>query len=110
MRPGNLRDRVTICRAAHAPDEYGNTVESWSELVTVSADVLESPGREAIAAGRIEAQRSATIRMRRSPATLAVTEADRLVCRGRQWNIRSIGAVGRDNMMLEFVCEVGVAP
>lgn len=110
MRAGDLRDRITVQRVTQGDDEYGNPITGWVDLLTISADVLEAPGREAIAAGRPEAQRSATIRVRRSPATLAVTEEDRLLCRGRLWNIRSIGAVSRNNMMLEFVCEVGVAP
>lgn len=104
-----MRDRVTFQRLMQGSDVYGNTVDGWEDHLTVWADMLESPGREAVSAGRIEAARSATMRVRRSSETLGVTEADRVFVRGRTWNIRSIGDVGRDRTMLEMVIEAGVA-
>jgi SPP1 family predicted phage head-tail adaptor len=106
---GHLRDRVTFERLVAGADGYGNTVNAWADLLTVWADILEAPGREAIAAGRLESSRAATMRVRRSTATLAITSADRVQARGRVWNIRSIGDVGRDRAMLEMVIEAGVA-
>lgn len=106
---GNLRDRATFERLIPGDDGYGNAVAAWGHLMTVWVDMLESPGREAVAAGRVEAARSATLRLRRSAASLDLTEADRVRVRGRTWNIRSIGDVGRDRAMLELVIEVGVA-
>lgn len=106
---GKLRDRATFQRLVAGADIYGNTVNAWADHLTIWADVLESPGREAVAAGRIEAARSATMRVRRSPESLGLTAADRVFVRGRVWNIRSIGDVGRDRTMLELVIEVGVA-
>ena len=109
MRAGDLRDRVTFQRLVSGNDGYGNVVTSWSDHLTVWADVLETLGRERIAAGRIEAARTATIRVRRSSDSRQLTEADRVSCRGMIWNIRSIAAVGRMNESLEMLCEVGVA-
>lgn len=106
---GALRDRVTFQRLVAGLDAYGNAVSSWADHLTVWADVLESPGREAVAAGRVEAARTATMRVRRSSASLGLTAADRVVVRGRTWNIRSIGDVGRDRVLLEMLIEVGVA-
>jgi len=108
-KAGNLRDRVTFQRLVPGVDIYGNPVDAWADYLTIWADILETPGREAVAAGRVEASRTATMRVRRSIDTLALTEADRVTARDRSWNIRSIGAVGRDGSMLEIVIEAGVA-
>ena len=108
-RAGSFRDRVTFLRLLEADDGYGNTVTGWRQYLVVWADVLESPGREAVAAGRVEASRTATMRVRRSAQTAGLTEADRASCRDRLWNIRSVGAVGRDMALLEMVIEAGVA-
>lgn len=110
MSAGKLNERVVFGRLVGGVDAYGNPASEWDDdYLTVWADVLETPGREALAAGRVEASRTATMRVRRSPDSLALTEADRVSCRGRVWNIRSIGDVSRNREMLEFVIEVGVA-
>jgi SPP1 family predicted phage head-tail adaptor len=109
MGAGALRDRVTFQRLVAGDDGYGNAVTGWADHLTVWADVLETPGREAVAAGRVEASRTATMRIRRSSQSLGLSAADRVLVRGRVWNIRSIGDVGRDRVLLEMVIEVGVA-
>jgi SPP1 family predicted phage head-tail adaptor len=110
MSAGKLRDRVTFRRRAAADDGYGNTVSGpWTDLVTEWADMLERLGGERLAAGALHAPRMATIRVRRSTVTLGITEADKVVARGEDWNIRSIAAVGRRNAMLEMTCEADVA-
>ena len=109
MRAGDLRDRVTIQRAATADDGFGNTISGWSDLLTVWANIRETPGKEAVAAGRIEASRTATIRVRASSQSRNVTAADRVHARGQVWNIRSVAAVGDGRELIEFLCEAGVA-
>lgn len=109
MAAGHLRDRVTVQRLVAGADDYGNTVNDWADHITLWADMLEGLGREAVAAGRIESARTATIRIRRSTDALGITAADRISARGAVWNIRSIVAVGRSNELLEMLCEAGVA-
>lgn len=110
MRAGQLRDRVTFRRQAAADDGYGNTVSgAFADHLTVWADVLERTGGEKLAGGAVMTTRMATIRVRRSPDTLGLTAADVVLARGETWNIRSIAAVWRDNDLLEFACEAGVA-
>ena len=109
MDAGRLRDRITVQRLTQADDGYGNTVNGWANHLILWADVLETLGRERVAAGRIEAARTATIRIRASSDSKGITEADRVVCRGQVWNIRSIAAMGRSNALLEMLCETGVA-
>lgn len=128
MQAGKLRDRVTFQRrgAGAVPgessgdtdefgnsipgsDEFGNVDAPFEDLFTVWADMLEHTGKERLAAGRIEATRTATIRVRRTVRTKTITASDRLLARGAAWNILSAIAIGRDNAMIEFLCETGGA-
>lgn len=109
VRAGSLRDRVTFQRATTGDDGYGNTTTAWADHLTVWANVRETLGKERVDAGRVEASRTATIRVRQSTDTLGLTEADRVIVRGRPWNIRSIARVSNDRAMLDILVEAGVA-
>lgn len=111
MRAGQLREPVTFQRQSQSdePDETGNVKTGWSDILTVMADIRETPGKERLQAGRLEASRTATIRVRKSPQTSGIVEADRIVARGAKWNIRSIVQVDRQGRILEFLAETGVA-
>ena len=125
MKAGRLREKVRFERktsgAQTVPgddtdefgnpiDESGNSVGEFGELLSVMADIRETPGREAVASGAVESTRTATVRVRYSSATFAITPADRAVFRGATWKIRS-GPVRVDRVpeVLEFLCETGVA-
>lgn len=109
MGAGSLSDRVTFQRATLGDDGYGNTITGWSDHLTVWANVRETLGKERVDAGRVEAARTATIRVRQSPDTLGLTESDRVMARGQLWNVRSIVRVGNDGAMLDILVEAGVA-
>lgn len=109
MTAGSLRDRVTFQRATSGDDGYGNAITAWADHLTVWSNVRETLGKERVDAGRVEASRTATIRVRQSSDTLGLTEADRVTVRGQAWNIRSIAAVGNDGAMLDILVEAGVA-
>tara|TARA_Y100000310_G_scaffold325782_1_gene389813 strand:+ start:284 stop:613 length:330 start_codon:yes stop_codon:yes gene_type:complete len=105
MAAGRLRDRITVERQTTTEDEFGNTVGGWSALLTLWADVRETPGKERIAAGRLEASRTATIRVRKSAQSDGITAADRIVYRGATWNITSAPVeVSNRGAMLELLC------
>jgi SPP1 family predicted phage head-tail adaptor len=106
---GSLRDRITVQRSTSGDDGYGNVINAWADHLTIWADVRETPGKEVVSAGRIEASRTATIRVRASTQSREITAADRLIVRGNIWNIRSISEVSNDRKLLEMLCEVGVA-
>lgn len=109
MRAGNLRDRITIERQATVEDEFGNTRADWSPLMSLWADMRETTGKERVEAGRVEASRTATIRVRKSGQSSIITEGDRIIARGEAWNIRSIAQADRMGKMLDMLCEVGVS-
>ncbi|PWE26998.1 head-tail adaptor protein [Pararhodobacter marinus] len=113
---GLLRDRVTFQRLVPGDDGYGNTVSDWANMerapgkpLTVWAEVRVTLGRERVAAGRIEASRTATIRIRASSEVASLTEADRVIAQGQVWNIRGIAPAGNDRELLELLVEGGVA-
>lgn len=116
MTAGRLRDRITFQRLTEGDDGYGNVVTGWANMersagvpLTVWADVRETPGKERVDAGRVEASRTATIRIRASSEVAGLTEADRVMARGEAWNIRGIAPVGNDRAMLDLLVEAGVA-
>lgn len=109
MTAGRLRDRITVERLTAGADDYGNTVDGWETLLTVWADVRETTGKERVDAGRLEASRTATIRVRASSDSRGITAADRVQARGQVWNIRSVAEVGNDRAMLDLLVEAGVA-
>lgn len=122
---GKLRERVTFQRKT-SPDRttpsdqtdpfgnpidgFGNSTGEFADHLTVWADIRETTGKEMVASGAVESTRTATIRVRYSQATEGIVAADRLVARGAIWNIRSGPVrIGRKAVVLEFLCEAGVA-
>lgn len=111
-RAGQFRDRVTIERQADGGtlDAYGNpTAALWVELVTLWGDLRETPGREDLAAGRVEARASATLRLRYNGASVSISPADRVRARGQVWAIlgEPIDPDGGRRERLEFRLEKG---
>jgi len=51
LQPGRLDRRLTILRATATRDALGELVESWSELMTVWAQKVDRPLREALREG-----------------------------------------------------------
>jgi SPP1 family predicted phage head-tail adaptor len=112
VRTPNLRERVTFQRLTGGDDGYGNVVAGWADLsggVSIPADMRETPGKERVDAGRLEASATATIRIRSSAFARGLTETDRVLARGVAWNIRGIAPMGNNGMFLDILCERGVA-
>lgn len=106
---GRLRHRVTFNRQTQVDDGYGNVTGEFAPLFTVWGNVRETTGKERVAAGAVENNRTATIRVRKSSQTTGLTEADQAVSRGETWNIRGIANVGIDDAMLDILVEAGAA-
>lgn len=88
---GNFRDLAQFERKAEgALDAYGNpTGAAWAALFEARAWLRETPGREVIAAGRLEAAATGTLRILASPTSpaRAITAGDRVRVRGAVWAI-----------------------
>lgn len=115
-RAGKFRDRLTVERQGDsgALDIYGNPAAAvWQKLAPVGefwGDLRETTGKERLAAGRLEAPATATLRLRRSPETAAIEAADRVIARGAVWAIVSapVDPDGRGRLV-EFTLERGGA-
>lgn len=89
-RAGTYRDRVVFQRkVSSGKDALGNDVYDWQPLLAVWGNLREAPGREVIAAGRLEAPVPGTLRLRANVAVAGITSEDRAVVRGFVWDINS---------------------
>ena len=111
-RAGHFRDPVTFERESQTIGDYGERSGSWAASPggSVWGDLLETPGREALAAGRLEATKTATLRVRASAVMRSIKAGDRVTARGLTWNILSLPAeIGRQGRVLEFKLTTGDA-
>jgi SPP1 family predicted phage head-tail adaptor len=109
-KAGQMSERVVIQRLqGSTPDAYGNVSTGWATVATRWADIRERTGKEQIEGGALAGVSSATIRMRSDSTTQAITEADKLVARGHDWDIESIIQLDRANSMIEILAKRGVA-
>ena len=104
IRPGKMRQTITLQRVALAPNAYGTEVETWSNLATLRAELVDIDAADAA---------SATPGTKgRMPATFrthyftGVTVADRVIWRGAPYAIKVIiGGDWQDRGGLELQCE-----
>jgi SPP1 family predicted phage head-tail adaptor len=101
IRPGELRERVTVQVASGATNTLGETVLSWSDSTAVWASVEGVSAREAIAAGQQDTTVTHKVVLRHLPG---LTQQMRLAWRGRTLDIISL--LEHDNRTThEAVCQ-----
>ena len=105
MGAGARRDQIVVERRSAGDGTYGAAPGAWATLLETSAEVLETRGREGIAAGIVRGARTATVRLLRSPRTDGITEDDRIRARNTVWNIASIARLEHDRPILELQIE-----
>ena len=105
MKTGRLRKKVTIQTPTTTVNLAGNTLETWSTLATVWADIEPLSGREAIQARAFNAE--ATIRARMRYLSTLTTQC-RLYYGTRYLEILSI--INKDEMgrEMELLCTEAV--
>lgn len=101
-----MRHRAQFQRQAPASDGYGNTVDRWGDLVTVWSNLRETTGKERVAAGALEADRTATLRIRNSPVTRAIMSADRVRVRNNTWRILGIANADDKGAFLDLALRI----
>lgn len=67
IRPGELRERITVQVASGSTNSLGETVLTWSNSTSVWARVEGVSAREALAAGQQEVSLTHTVRLRYLP-------------------------------------------
>ncbi|HWB15971.1 MAG TPA: phage head closure protein [Vicinamibacterales bacterium] len=91
MRAGRLRNRVAILRATLTNDGRGGQSRAWSQVATVSGEILPMSAREQELAQRIVASVTHHYTVRYSPATSSLTPKEtRLWCGGKTYEIASV--------------------
>lgn len=103
--------RVSFDRRVGSKDADGNVLQCWQPFCALWANVRETPGREAVAAGRVTASHTATIWLRAGPLARNITAGDRAVYRGIAWDIIAANPAGADGRIIELLVETeGRAP
>ena len=87
IRPGELRERVTVQVASGTTNALGETVLAWSDSSAVWASVEGVSAREALLAGQQETTVSHRVRLRYMPG---LTQQMRFAWRNRTLNIVSL--------------------
>ncbi|MBY6138530.1 phage head closure protein [Leisingera daeponensis] len=114
MAAGKYRDLVEFQRKGGdgGRDQYGNLSGDWEDLFEARGWLRQTPGKEQVAAGRLEATATATLRVRSSLSGPAwgVKGGDRVRVRGWPWDIKAapIDPDGRGETV-EFLLERGEA-
>lgn len=103
-RIGQLRERVTIQTPVKVSTTGGGSIETWSDVTTVSARVLPMQGREMFAREQLheEITHKVTIRHRSD-----VTTDQRLVWGSRVLNIESAVNLDERRRYLTMTCREG---
>jgi SPP1 family predicted phage head-tail adaptor len=87
IRPGEMRERVTVQVASGTTNSLGETVLSWANSSAVWASVEGVSAREALAAGQEDVTITHKVRIRYLPG---LTQRDRFSWRSRTLNIVSL--------------------
>ena len=100
MRAGSLDRVITIQRFSSAIDDFGTPVQTWTDVATVRAQLIQSSTQEYIRGGAVDQ----TVAVFRMWWLDGVTTADRVVSDGQNFNIKETKELGRRNG-LELRCE-----
>lgn len=92
MRAGDMDRRVTIRRYTSTVDEYGDPVQAWTDLATVSANVRQESGREFMAAATEMGSRKVIFRLR---WLAGLTVTDQVRFEGHDHDIHEVRELGR---------------
>jgi SPP1 family predicted phage head-tail adaptor len=104
MRAGGLDRRVTLQRFTVTTDDYGEEIQTWSDLATVFAEVRQQSGREFIAAAQVQADRLVVFFIRWFSG---LTVLDRVSYAGTLHDIVEVREIGRrDGVELHTVAAV----
>jgi SPP1 family predicted phage head-tail adaptor len=101
MRAGNLDRVITIQGAATTINPNGTPLETWSDLETVRAQVVQASTDEYI---RGNGATDKTVIVFRTWWIDGITNANRVIYNGQNFNIKETKEIGRRNG-LELRCE-----
>jgi SPP1 family predicted phage head-tail adaptor len=92
MRAGKLDQTITVQRFTNTTDDYGVPVETWTDLATVRAQIIQQSTEEFIRGYGAEDDAIVIFRTR---WIADIKTADRVSFNGVQWNIKELKPIGR---------------
>lgn len=92
MRAGSLDHVITIQRFTNTVDDYGTPVETWADLVTLRAQIIQAGTEEYI---RSSGAADVSVVVFRTHHFDGVTTADRVLYQGSIHNIKETKPLGR---------------
>lgn len=105
MQAGQLRKRVIIQQRSQTQDDYGQPLQTWTDVATVYAGIEPLNGRELLAAQAVNSEVSHNVTMRYRSG---ITPAMRLNYQGRLFNIHTILDENERHRMLTLQCSEGM--
>lgn len=87
IRSGKLRNVITVQRATETISAAGTPLTTWADLVTLRAEIVEQATAESIGAQGATDRAAVVFRVRYLDG---ITNADRILFRGANLNIRSV--------------------
>jgi len=104
MRSGKLDRSITIQGFTSTVNEYGTPIETWSDVATVRAQIIQSSTEEYLTNGASDT----TSIIFRTRYFAGVTTSSQVVYEGGAYNVREVKELGR-RKGLELRCERKVA-
>lgn len=110
MSIGQMNKRITFQRRDTAADDYGNVEDgTYTDLFTVWGGLtFNKNGRERMEAGALEDSHEAKLKVRFSSDIESITQADRAVIGGVNYQIRSGANLDQHRRFITFLVERGV--
>jgi SPP1 family predicted phage head-tail adaptor len=109
MDIGRFDKRITIQKRSATLDDYGQEINSWSDVATVWANVKPISGREKLKAGQVDSILTHTVAVRYNPAFMPPRTVDawRIVYDGRYFNITASMDMDEASKYIIFDCTEG---
>ena len=92
VRAGRLDRRLTLQRRTLTENDYGEAVETWTDLATVWAEKIPVRGAERYAAMQTVAEVDTRFKIR---YRTDVSHLDRVVCAGTTYDVKGVLEIGR---------------
>jgi len=95
LQAGEMDRRIRIERKSTSAGSSGEEVDTWTEVDTVAAILVELRGYERAALRQLIGHAITTFQIRWSVVTATVTVKDRIVYGNRNFNITDVREIGR---------------
>ncbi|WP_313193702.1 phage head closure protein [Shinella zoogloeoides] len=92
MRAGKLDKTITLQRFTSTVDDYGTPIETWTDLATVRAQIIQATTEEFMKGWGASTEAATVFRIRHMDG---ITPADRVTYQGRAYDLKEIKELGR---------------